>query len=565
MKKKLISLTCTAVSLAMLWLTQACKLEVTPLDRYTDVTVWGNENNARLYLLDQYALLRTFAFGQFPVGYSNATDGLTDLVKFTSTLSGNGTVNMIAFNPSSITAANPTFSYWAEGYQRIFAINNFLAGTEKYKTFSDSTAKKSYEAEARFLRAYVYHWLVRLHGSVILLEKPVSTNNNPRASEDECWNFIARDLAFAAQYLPETRGTADVGRATKGAAYALLARTWLYAASVAEYDRKQYNADPLTGVPVSKKETYYKNATAAAEAVMALETKGIYQLLPRYSDVFYTKNNREMLLTFNFIRPTLTHAMDRDYAPPGDTPAYGSMGVPTAELADAFEMADGKAFSWTNAAMAAAPFRGREPRFYATILFNGSVWKGRTLNTATGNEGYVDYGSQSEPKKTVTGYYIRKYIDSTNTDALRNASDLQSTDIRYAEVLLIYAEAQAKNGQFAAARDAINKVRKRAGLPGVTANDEAGLMAAVEHERIVELAFEGHRFWDLRRWRKAHVVLNNMRVHGHRPVADGKGGFTYELVDADKQNRYFAPITYYIPLPSTEIVNNPSLTQIQGW
>jgi len=565
MKKTILFITCFSAMVSALLGLQSCNLDVTPTDRYTDITVWGDVENAKLYLYDQYAVLNTFSFGRFPIGYSNSTDALTDLIKFTSTLSGNGTANMIAFNPSSITATSPTFAYWADGYKNIFAINNFLDGTQKYNTFADSTTKNLYHAEARFLRAYVYLWLVKLHGSVILLDKPVFDNNNPRSSEDDCWNFIANDLAFAAKYLPETRPTAESGRATKGAAYGLLARTWLYAASIAEYDKKQFNSDPLTGVPETKKTAYYKNAADAAEAVIAMEGKGIFQLLPKYSDVFYTKNNKEIILGFSYVRPSLTHTIDRDFSPPSDIPTYGAMGVPTAELADAFEMVDGRKFSWNDPTMAANPYSDRESRFYATILYNGASWKGRQINTATGFEGYVDYGTQTEPKKTVTGYYIRKYLDSTNTDALRNASDQQYNDIRYAEVLLIYAEAAAKTGQFGKGKSALDKVRKRAGLPESKAKNEEELMAAVEHERIVELAFEGHRYWDLRRWRKAHIVLDNMRVHGHKPVADGKGGYTYQLVDSDKQNRYFASNTYYIPLPVAEIVNNPKLTQIQGW
>lgn len=563
MKSKLIVV--ASVCSLLLGLLQSCKLDVTPRDRYTDVTVWANENNAKLYLLDQYSVLGDFAFGTMPLGYANNTDALTDLIKNTSISSGNGTANMVAFNPASITAANPTFSYWGTGYTRIFAINNFLNGTDQYQTFSDSTTRNVYHAEARFLRAYVYFWLVKLHGSVILLEKPVTDNNNPRSSEDECWNFIARDLAFAAQYLPETRATADLGRATKGAAYALLARTWLYAASVAEYDKKQYNSDPLTGVPTAKAPQYYRNAAAAAQAVVDLEAKGVYQLLPQFTSVFSTKNNKELIWGFNYIRPSLTNTFDRDYAPPADVPAYGAKGVPTAELSDAFEMADGRSFSWTNPAMAASPYRGREPRFYGTILYHGGSWKGRTLNIATGTDAYIDYGSVADPKRTVTGYYLRKYVDSTNVDPIRNAGEQQSIELRYAEVLLIHAEALAKTGQYAKAKEMLDKVRKRAGLPGVTAASEADLMAAVEHERIVELAFEGHRYWDLRRWRKAHIVLNNQRVHGHRPILQADGSVRYEVVDSDKQDRFFAANTYYIPLPAAEIVNNPALSQIQGW
>lgn len=136
--------------------------------------------------------------------------------------------------------------------------------------------------------------------------------------------------------------------------------------------------------------------------------------------------------------------------------------------------------------------------------------------------------------------------------------------MRYAEVLLIHAEATTKTGDLGSARNSLNQLRNRVKLPPVTATNEAQLMNAIEHERKVELAFEGERYWDLRRWRKAHIVLNNVRFHGHKISPDGNG-LRYETVDCDKQNRFFPTTFYYMPIPLQEIVNNTSIEQIQGW
>jgi hypothetical protein len=125
---------------------------------------------------------------------------------------------------------------------------------------------------------------------------------------------------------------------------------------------------------------------------------------------------------------------------------------------------------------------------------------------------------------------------------------------------LIHAEALAKLNDIGGAKLSLDKVRSRAGLPGVEASNQQELMAAIEHERIVELAGEGHRYWDLRRWRKAHLVINGQRVHGHKPASGN-----YELVDADKQNRMFPTTFYYMPIPQEEIVRNAAMEQIQGW
>jgi len=545
----------------------SCKVDILPTDRYSEGQIWANPSNMELYMNGMYSEFQTFSFGQFPIGYSNATDALTDIMKYTSTVSGNGTVNILASDPSRVNAAGPQLNYWQDAYTRVRRLNELIDGVYKYSSLSD-TEKKRYEAEARFIRGYVYFWLARLHGSFVLMDEMSDYDTpQPRASEDDCWNFIANDFSFAAEHLPKEWDAARKGKATKGAAYGMLARTWLYAASVAEYDKKQYNSDPLTGVPESKARQYYQNAVNAAGEVRKLAEEGYYALETNFESIFTNPNTKEAIFKIDYVAPTFTHQYDLGFAPPSDAPGQCLVyGVPTAELVDAFQMADGQEFSWNNPTMAANPYVNREPRFYATILYNGAQWKGRTLNTTPGAQydGIVTYGETTEPKRTVTGYYVRKMLNPVENNFVVNKSSQHWIELRYAEVVLIDAEAKIKTGDLIGAKAAIDELRSKRGLPATPATSANDLMAAVERERMVELAFEGHRYWDLRRWRKAHIVLNNKRFTGHSatPVA---GGFRYDVVECDNTDRKFIPDLYYMPIIINETQNNTALEQIKGW
>src|SRR5690606_504843 len=290
----------------------SCSIDITPTDRYTEDVIWDSENSIELYVNGLYTAFHTFEFGRFPIGTDNATDGLTDLMKYTSQSSGNGTVNILASDASRYTATSPGISYWASAYTRIRRINEFLHGLETHSTL-DETQRLAFEAEARFIRGYLYSWLARINGSFVIIDNLEGHTliNNDRSSEDEGWNFIAEDFAFAAEHLPKTWvGVASgkyVGKATKGAALSLLARTWLYAASIAEFDKNLYNNDPKTGVPNDKAKTYYENAIAAAEGVVALANEGFYDLESDFARIFTTSNNKESIFRVDYVAQFLTH------------------------------------------------------------------------------------------------------------------------------------------------------------------------------------------------------------------------------------------------------------------
>ncbi|MGV3766375.1 MAG: RagB/SusD family nutrient uptake outer membrane protein [Chitinophagaceae bacterium] len=546
----------------------SCKVDILPTDQYTEGAIWANPSNMDLYITGMYSEFHTFSFGRFPIGYDNATDALSDIMKYTSSVSGNGTVNILATDASRVNAAGPQLNYWQSAYTRVRRLNELIDGMYKYSSVDEDT-KAQYEAEARFIRGYTYFWLAKLHGSFILMENMAqyAEKARERSSEEDCWKFIAADFQFAAEHLPKQWESSKTGRATKGAAYGMLARTWLYAASIAEYDKKQFNTDPLTGVSEANKQTYYQNAVNAVEEVKTLAGEGYYALETDFKSIFTNKNTKEAIFRLDYAAPTFTHQYDLGFAPPSDAPGQCLVyGVPTAELVDAFQMNNGAEFSWNDPVMAANPYANREPRFYATVLYNGAQWKGRTINTTPGalNDGFVEYGSTTEPRRTVTGYYAGKMLNPVTNDFVVNKSTQSWIELRYAEILLIEAEARTKLNDLAGAKAALDELRSKRGLPGTTASSAPQLMTAIERERKVELAFEGHRYWDLRRWRKAHTVLNDVRFTGHKATPAG-AGFTYERVNCDNADRDFTPSLYYIPIPISELQNNSGLSQIKGW
>lgn len=560
---KKIKYSALALMTSALFSMNSCSVDVVPQDRLAEGVVWADPISIDLYASGLYAEFKNFQFGAFPgLGYDNAMDALSDIMKFTSTVSGNGTVNMLISNSNTFSPSSVGLNYWSTAYTRIRRINEFIGGIHTKSTLSDAD-KTKYESEARFIRAWTYFWLAKIHGSVIILNdiNQYSTKDNARSSEEAVYDFMIEDLKYAAANLS---ASSKAGTANKMAANALLSRVALYAGSIAKYDLNQYNEDLLTGISASRAKEFYQIAADAAQAVIG---SGTYTLETNFASIFSNKNNKEAIFRVDFAAPQITHQYDFGYAPPrdnnGNTMVYG---VPTAELVNEFEMADGTKFSWTNAAHAAKPYENREPRFYATILHNGATWKGRTMNTSTTDpiDGFALYGESAEPRKTVTGYYAKKLLDPANSTFAVNRSSQSWIELRLGEVYLNLAEAKAGLEDYQGAAITLSELRVKRGLNNVSFNTALTALAAIEHERKVELAFEGHRFWDLRRWRKAHITLNGIRVTGHKIEPNGTG-FTYQVVPADNLDRSFSSRLYYLPIPEGEIQVNLALTQIKGW
>ena len=246
------------------------------------------------------------------------------------------------------------------------------------------------------------------------------------------------------------------------------------------------------------------------------------------------------------------------------------------EYVDSFYMADGTPFDW--AVHGDDPYTGREPRFYASILYNGAKWEGRTIETHdTGKDKIVEFTTTGAAGSTITGYYLRKFITEGQDGWEKYGSDHFAILIRYAEVLLNEAEAYAMKGDFDTAYERLNQVRTRVGLPGKSGSDLETFMKDLRHERVVELGGEGLRFWDLRRWKIAvcekseDSVIDGKNYHGCWITKKEDGSYDYKQVVVDGANMvHFFPERYYaFAIPITEFSNNGAIDALTdnnpGW
>ncbi|MDG5799166.1 RagB/SusD family nutrient uptake outer membrane protein [Marinilabiliaceae bacterium ANBcel2] len=520
-------------------------LDPEPRDRYSELIAWTSEENANLYLNSFYKNLNDYRLNGNRIFNGRLTDAIADIVKYGSGSAGEGNANIYAFEPTRITPDQNSLGIWGDAYNTIRRINEFLEGLEEHADFEEDVIVEL-QAQARFVRGYIYHLLIARHGSVILLDKTTSNRDNPRSTEEECWDFVERDFDFAADNLPDEWPAGNEGRITRGAVLAMKSRSMLYA--------ERWDA-----------------AAEAAEAVMELADEGYYGLADSYEDAFLSRlqGNNEAILEIYFQRPDLTYNWDYDHAPGGDNPGYGGKATPTQNLIEAYETSAGDEVDWSpwhnGPTNQTPPYDQLEPRFHASILYNGAEWKGRTIGSYVGgSDGYFDFGAKPYPNgETTTGYFMRKYMDESITDLSSDRSERTIIEIRYAEVLLNYAEATYQLNRESEANAAIRQVRDRVGLPySDLSGDE--LFERIRTERKIELAFEGHRYWDLRRWRLAHEKMNGLRAKGMKIIPDG-ADFLYEVVDADGQDRMFLERLYNFPIPSAEIVNNSAITQISPW
>ncbi len=553
MKKNILK--CCAVAL-VLASSVSCTdlLDMTPTNLVSDKTMWEKTETAEWAVNSLYTYVYSVIANQSVVGL---TESLTDMMKY-----GSYNYNSLAFVPSEFaygedhtikaTYVNAYMGYWGTRYSQITKINEAYSNLKKYGKMSD-TDKTRLEAEIRFMRAYVYFDLVKRYKEVIIYDENMDAIVKDKAlsTEEQAWDFIQADFDFAADKLPVKEDAK--GRLDMGAAYAMLTRTMLYA--------KRYDA-----------------VISASEAIAKLG----YDLEKKYSDSYsktISSGNVEAILQYLFNRAeNITHSFDFYYTPGGDFTMHGETGggygTPTQELVESYELATGGFPDWSIwhdvGVTQTPPYALLEPRFQATVLYNGSQWKGREIQPWLGGaDGFCEWNVEPEPNgRTTTGYYLRKMVDETH-NVIQYTSGVQPfTVIRYAEVLLNRAEALYKTGKEGEANDIVNKIRDRVGLPALSVDGEE-LMAAIRQERKVEFAFEGLWYWDLRRWGIAHekypLGLSDYMVHGFKITKDEEGNFTYDYISVDDRNRNYPQRLYRFPLPAAELNNNGSVNQFPEW
>ena len=582
----------TAAALVLLGLT-GCNgiLDVSPKDQLSDVdAVFADPGLAEGFLNDIYGGL---GHGLYEIMLGSLTDE-------THFIHGYGTDKIVQ---SLITASDRgaiddgRFSHfnWGSNYYRIRQANIFLSHIDA--TTFDAGWKQRMKGEAYFLRAYFYHNLMRMYGGVPLITKVYDLNEDykvARNSFEETVDFIVANADSAAQLLPLSYSGDNLGRATKGAALALKARVLLYAAS------DLYNVNPS-----GKAENGYTTPQdrtalwrAAKNAAKAVGDLGIYRLFrpspasaqeatQNYGDLFLQKTSEEVILSRFFLT-----SRDDGYNPGlhnGPNGYHNWAGnTPIQSLIDDYRMANGSKFSWDSAAQAAAPYANRDPRFYASILYDGAPWRERPADvkdrdpygmvqtfralTLPDNSVVAGLDTRDSPIEdwngSYSGYYVRKFIDPSVAHSTTVKENVPWIFFRYAEILLNYAEASIELGEVGDALTVLNQIRRRAGMPDLAAGP--GLRDEYRNERRVEMAFEEQRFFDVRRWMIAPQALStnaggiNIFLEGTSRT-DRATWKNYRYETRKIQDRAWNDKMYFMPIHRDELNRNSLLTQNPGY
>ncbi|RQO76675.1 RagB/SusD family nutrient uptake outer membrane protein [Pedobacter sp. KBW01] len=486
---------------------------------------------------------------------------------------GSGSNPVIAGTQSSSDAFSLTF--WTNAYKAIARVNAFLENKDRAAASTPATVMTTLEAEMRLIRAYQYSKLITHYGDVPLNLKILTLEesyNVKKSSKADIYNFLKAEFDFAAQNLPQNYASSSIKRLTKGAALALKARTALYMGD-------------------------WETAREAALAVMNLTGAGAYSLNNSYSALFQRAGE---------LSPEIILGIPRDQAQkvsatPDDILSRNAGGfgatMPTRELVDAYECTDGKPINESPLYNPLNPFANRDPRLAATVVpFNTywlgynynphpdslQVWSSKLARKATNND-----SRGVAPFASFTGFLFKKGVEQSWSDT--HIEDNDAIIVRFAEMLLTYAEAKIELGQLdASVLEAINRVRARGygvaatsigSYPAITTLDPVQLKKIVRRERRIEFAFEGLRYMDLIRWKLAERALNKPIIAlpdpanqnrakwpfpGITPIdADGIADYSGFGSDVKIQfvRKFDATKQYLWPIPQQEVRLNPSLTQ----
>ncbi|MBO9611302.1 MAG: RagB/SusD family nutrient uptake outer membrane protein [Dyadobacter sp.] len=447
---------------------------------------------------------------------------------------------------------NNPMEYWAYGPVR--KTNMFLDKIDAANI--DEEQKTSFKGQVKFLRAMLYFNMIKRYGGVPVITEPQGLDDDlfvARQTTDESFDFVVKELEEAIALLPETHGNRaiDVGKANKHSAKAFLGRVLTYRASTL------YN-------PAGDVARWQQAAKINKEVMDA----GNYKLHGNFRNIMLDKNNEEEIFSVQFQKPFREHGWDSWGQPDSQSKQDAVNRSPVQEFVDAFEMKNGKAINEPGSGYDPAnPYKNRDPRFDATVLYNGATFFGATIYMYEG----APIDGINLPYATITGYLIRKGMNEANKDYYGGAgSDQNWIELRYAEVLLNYAEAQNEvlNAPDASVYAAVEAVRQRAGL--VPHELPAGLSKVqmrekIRHERYIELSFEGKRYWDLRRWKIAGEVLNGKQFHAMYITKNANGTYSYNPKPVDGIPYVFQDKMYFMPIPQREMEKNPKLKQNNGW
>lgn len=606
----------------------SCKknfLNTKPLDKISSEATWADGALSEAFIFNVYSFL---GYGGFE---EQALASYTDEAMFTHAGRNINTFTQGTETASSIAWISPTYG-WDRMY---FAIREANVAIDRLptSTFNNDLLRDKLLGEAHFLRAYYYHQLLRFYGGVPLIDKPYGLNEDyskARNTFAECVNFIIGDLDKAAKLL-DGKSTVP-GRTSKLAALALKSRILLYAASdLHDGPTAKAKSSVLAGYakldllayPSGDRQARWQAAKAAAKAVMDAgqgymlnltapvtpdEGKNNYMSLALGGQSAIGDKAAAKELIFQRTHTALYTQEDNwplggihygiNNGPNGYHNWAGN--TPIQQLVDDYEMMDGTKFDWNNPVHKAEPYTNRDPRFYASILYDGAGWKPRPADVAAKDPanqiqtGYYDNGAggiingidtRESPVENWNGsrthYYTRKFIDPNPAlaDNQSNAQVIPWPFLRYTEMVLNYVEACLETNDEVEARNWLNKIRYRAGMPPIT---EAGaaLVNRYRNERRIELAYEEHRYHDARRWMiPAQTVgrgIKAIKINAtlkpgkspHVPYKFDKSvyNYTYTVVDnTENETRTWNDKMYYRPISRDEMSRNNKLVNNPGF
>lgn len=598
-------------------------LDQTPTDRYSDAVVWSDPvlldaHLAELYLCtpvminDAICLMTSWSGAPmnrdgndqaYMIGYGVQMEGPVRSLEISDEAMYNfgAQYNMVGMKRTGLQSNSGYWGWWGNAYYTIRMLNTFI----EYASNSPIPNVEIRISEARFLRAFCYFAMVKRYGGVPLMTKALELTSDEtelypkRNTEKEVYDFILQETDEISKILPST---ASVGRANKWAALALRSRVALFAGSIAQYGTQQLNG--LLGLPNGEHTRYYQICYDACAEIINQGTYGLYNAnadkIQNFKNIFITKNHNEAIMVkrhsgkgFND-GGTNRWSWDLVECPHPNVWGVGNYHSPYLEMVEEFELKDGssgvfdreyaKGRLWSMEEL----WGDRDPRLLASVWTNETSWPGADGGVLGANtvdmhhgimsregtlidgrfdsyEGIPAVGEQLSRIKEFnllhTGFGVMKYLDPTANNM--NWFSESTTDyiiFRYAEILLNYAEAAFELNKPSDALNAVNQIRDRAGIAALTSIDRD----KIRHERKVELLFENHRYWDLRRWRIAVESLTRTYT-GLRYIYDAASGKYWldfiDNVDGSTQTPTFPEKNYYFPIGQTRIAANHNLVE----
>jgi len=573
-----------AIGLAALFTSCKNVLDIEDLQTLDEEKVWKDPNLVNAYMANLYTV-----FGNWNSGADVYSEQLVG----------------IPFQLNTVTPTTGVFKTW--NYTNIRRINTAIQKVQESASLTEDV-KKSTMGEAYFLRAFVYFEMLRLYGGIPYITVPqdaeIDDLNTPRNSTKETFDLLVKDLDEAIKLLPETieKSSSSYGRIDGNFAAAFKAKVLLYKASPQFNPSNPYN------------NAYWKEANAANKLAYDQLIKNNYALTNDYSNITLIEKGAEVVFAVINTYPNKVGNWDN-----GVRPGFESRGpassVPTWDFVKEFPMKDGKLYSDATGKYFKSDndflqsyWLNRDPRFDKSIVWNGKIYEvsgkaGKRQYTSLGIADALDNfgvnpaaGINSTNQDRYSGFFILKNSKlSLKQTEVETQYDVDFVLMRLAEVMLNYAETANETGDLGTAQDMLIQLRKRAGIEagtdgkyGITASNRDQMREAILTERNIELCFEGHRFWDLRRSRKLNSLDKGTKF-GVEAIAINANGSemdikqaselakTYQLKEANFKYNILqvpkngvkiseVPDTYYFfPISQSIIDRNPKVLQNKDW